>query len=140
MRFGGFLRNLFRDDKRIDFLAVVFSALLIAIERKIEDISDRIGKASEKLFAREGDRTFFIERTRYYLAARERNEISLNQLARKIARLGEQRPDWVLSMNAEAIEIAKAENDGLQDRVLELIESLKGESAKAEGEDTAIVD
>jgi hypothetical protein len=139
LRVGGFLRNLFRDDKRIDFLAVIFSALLIAIERKIEDLSDRISRASEKLFTREGDRMFFIERTRYYLSAWERNDLSLNQLARKIAQIGEQRPDWILSMSDEAIEIAKAENDGLQDRVLEMIESLKG-SAKVEDQDTKTVD
>ncbi|MDR2639618.1 MAG: hypothetical protein LBC09_07275 [Helicobacteraceae bacterium] len=139
MRFCDFFGDLFRADKRIDFYAKIFAALIASIDRKIDDAGDRIKSASEALFSGKKDRSLFAELTRGYIAGCAKNETSLNQLARKIAQLGKLYPSWSADINMDALLFAKADNEGLQDRMFEFIENLKAESTKTEGEESEIL-
>ncbi|MDR1451036.1 MAG: hypothetical protein LBI57_01690 [Helicobacteraceae bacterium] len=134
MNIGGFFRNLFRSDERVDFYAKVFAALIVSVDRKLDDAADRIKSASETFFSGTKQQALFAELTRRYIADCAKNETALNQLARKIARLGKLYPSWLAGVKEEGIAFAKADNDGLQDRTFEFIASLKAEAAKTEAD------
>ncbi|MDR0665451.1 MAG: hypothetical protein LBF86_08040 [Helicobacteraceae bacterium] len=130
MSFSDFFRNLFRLDEQVDFYAMIFAALIVSVERELEDTHTRIKSAAETLFSGLKDRELFAERTFSYIAKCAKNEMTLNRLVRKIARFSKLYPSWIAGMKEEAITFAKADNDGIQDRALDFIESLKTEAIK----------
>ncbi|MDR2151934.1 MAG: hypothetical protein LBO72_03850 [Helicobacteraceae bacterium] len=130
MSFSDFFSNLFGSREQIEFYAMIFAALIVSIEREPSDTPDRIKAAAETLFDARKDRELFAALTRRYITDCAQNETSLNRLVRKIARVSKLYPSRITHMKDEAIEIAKADNDGVQDRVLEFIAILKAEASK----------
>lgn len=138
MGWGLFWRKLFGGDARIDFYAKIFASLIIATDRLSYEELDLIKKVAGLLFTQKDDETFFIARVFYHLELCVKNELHINQIIRRIDYLNRQHPTWIKGITKEAVAACRMENDGLQDRVVEFVESMQNPRRLASQEAEAL--
>lgn len=120
-----FFRKLFGSDARIDFYAKIFASLIIAADRLSYEELDLVKKIAGLLFTQKSDETYFVAQVFYHLELCVKNELHINQIIRRVEYLNRMHPSWIKSVPAEAVALCRMENDGLQDRVIEYVESLR---------------
>lgn len=120
-----FFRKLFGSDARIDFYAKIFAALIISTDRLSYEELELVKKVAGLLFTQKSDETYFVSQVMYHLELCVKNELHINQIIRRIDYLNRLHPRWIESVSSEAVALCRTEGDGLQERVIEYIHSLR---------------
>ncbi|MDR3347345.1 MAG: hypothetical protein LBN32_01890 [Helicobacteraceae bacterium] len=124
-----FLNNLIHkirgDNAQVDFYAKVYTALIISTNIPRATLGERTLKFCSLMFKEKDQRNFFTSCATRYIEIGDRSDININQLISKIDREYKANPEWITKLSDEAIDVCKSENDGLQDRVIEYIATLK---------------
>jgi len=123
---GGWLRKVLGIvDKRVDYMAVIFAAVLLAGYRTMNDeLRRELEQNAVKLFKSRTHRTLFVAQVVYYYSGASKGVKDLNLLVKYINRNNKHHPKWSSNIPYHLLNNYKTD-DIEQVRLFEFLHTIK---------------
>ena len=125
MSWNSWFYRLFGKDKKAEFCARVFAALVIAGDELSVERLEQAKEVGRMLFPAGPQRERFSSLLHFYMEECVTEQLDLNLLVKRIVAEAKKNPEWLEEVPEESYRMVKISDAPLQTRVLEMLENLK---------------